>query len=65
MGAGFQLGERTHLLVSLERSEQDPIWGYDILDYDWYKARALLESSRTSRYAPTPERTYVERNSTL
>jgi outer membrane receptor protein involved in Fe transport len=44
-GGGFALGERTHLLVSLERSEQDPIWGYDILEYDWYKARALLEST--------------------
>ena len=26
-GAGFALGEKTHLLVSLERSEQDPIGG--------------------------------------
>src|ERR1700752_4284465 len=44
-GAGFAIGEKTHLLVSLERSEQDPIWGAQTLDYDWYKARALLENT--------------------
>ncbi len=44
-GAGFALGERTHLLVSLERSEQDPIWGQQILEYDWYRSRALLENT--------------------
>jgi outer membrane receptor protein involved in Fe transport len=44
-GAGFAIGEKTHLLVSLERSEQDPIWGEQTLDYDWYKARALLENT--------------------
>jgi outer membrane receptor protein involved in Fe transport len=44
-GAGFALGEKTNLLVSLERSEQDPIWGEQTLDYDWYKARALLENT--------------------
>jgi outer membrane receptor protein involved in Fe transport len=44
-GAGFAIGEKTHLLVSLERSEQDPIWGEQILDYDWYRARALLENT--------------------
>jgi iron complex outermembrane receptor protein len=44
-GAGFALGEKTHLLVSLERSEQDPIGGDQLLDYDWYRARALLENT--------------------
>lgn len=44
-GAGVALGERTHLLVSLERSEQDPIGGEQLLDYDWYRARALLENT--------------------
>ena len=44
-GAGFALGERTHLLVSLERSEQDPIWSEQVLNYDWYGARALLENT--------------------
>lgn len=43
---GFSLGEsdRTHLLVSLEKSDQDPIWGEQILEYDWYRARDLLEN---------------------
>ena len=44
-GAGFALGEKTHLLVSLEKSEQDPIGGEQALDYDWYRARALLENT--------------------
>jgi outer membrane receptor protein involved in Fe transport len=46
-GAGFALGanDNTHLLVSLERSEQDPIGGEQTLEYDWYRARALLENT--------------------
>ena len=44
-GAGFALGDKTHLLVSVERSEQDPIWGEQLLDYDWYRARALIENT--------------------
>lgn len=43
-GAGFALGERTHLLVSFEKNEQDPIWGDQIYEYDWYQARALVNS---------------------
>lgn len=45
--AGFGLGsnDKTHVLISLEKNEQDPIWGNDILDYDWYNARALLENT--------------------
>ena len=44
--AGFALGEndKTHLLVSLEKAEQDPIWGSQIYDYDWYRARALVNN---------------------
>lgn len=44
--AGFALGknDKTHLLVSLEKAEQDPIWGNQIYDYDWYHARALINS---------------------
>jgi len=41
-GAGFSIGDRTHVLLSAERSEQDPIWNQDILEYDWYTARDLL-----------------------
>jgi outer membrane receptor protein involved in Fe transport len=44
-GAGFSLGDNTHLLVSLERSEQDPIGGQQTLEYDWYRARALIENT--------------------
>ena len=46
-GAGFALGadDRTHLLISLEKSAQDPIWGPDVLEYDWYKARGLIENT--------------------
>jgi iron complex outermembrane recepter protein len=44
-GAGFAIGENTHLLVSLERSEQDPIGGEQTREYDWYRARALLENT--------------------
>lgn len=48
-GAGFALGaeDRTHLLISLEKSDQDPIWGPDVLEYDWYKARGLIENPDT------------------
>jgi outer membrane receptor protein involved in Fe transport len=42
--AGFALGENTHVLVSLEKNEQDPIWGDEIYDYDWYQARALVNN---------------------
>jgi outer membrane receptor protein involved in Fe transport len=42
--AGFALGEKTHLLVALEKNEQDPIWGNQIYDYDWYRARALVNN---------------------
>ena len=44
--AGFALGEndKTHLLVSLEKNEQDPIWRNQIYDYGWYHARGLVNS---------------------
>jgi outer membrane receptor protein involved in Fe transport len=42
--AGFTLGENTHVLVSLEKNEQDPIWGDQIYDYDWYQARGLVNN---------------------
>src|SRR5690606_10138632 len=43
-GAGFSIGEKTHVLVNAERERQDPIWKEDILEYDWYRARALIEN---------------------
>jgi len=54
-GAGFAIGERTHVLLSAERSEQDPVWGYDILDYDWYRARSLIENPDTVNRGTTPD----------
>jgi iron complex outermembrane recepter protein len=44
-GAGFALGDNTHLLVSLERAGQDAIGGAQTLEYDWYRSRALLENT--------------------
>ncbi len=44
-GAGFRLGENTHLLVSVERSAQDGIGGEQTLEYDWYRSRALIENT--------------------
>jgi iron complex outermembrane receptor protein len=44
VSAGFAAGERTHILLNFERERQDPIWGEDILDYDWYRARSLIEN---------------------
>jgi iron complex outermembrane recepter protein len=54
-GAGFALGERTHLLVSVEKSEQDPIWADQILEYDWYQARALIENPDVANRGLTPD----------
>ena len=44
-GAGFALGDNTHVLVSLEKNDQDAIGGEQTLEYDWYRARALLENT--------------------
>src|SRR5690606_13744085 len=54
-GAGFKLGEATHVLFSAETAEQDPIWGTDILDYDWYDARSLIENPDTANRGTTPD----------
>ena len=44
IGGGFSVGEKTHILLNAERERQDPIWQDDVLDYDWYRARALIEN---------------------
>lgn len=54
-GAGFSLGQRTHLLLSAERSEQDPVWGNQILEYDWYQARSLIENPDTVNRGTSPD----------
>ncbi len=41
---GVHLTDRTRILFSVEQSRQDPIWRYDILDYDWYDAWTLMEN---------------------
>ena len=55
--AGFALGENdnTHLLVSVEKAAQDPIWGHDILEYDWYKARALIDNPNVALRGTSPQ----------
>jgi outer membrane receptor protein involved in Fe transport len=56
LGAGFKIGEKVHVLLNYEAGEQDPIWGNDILDYDWYKGTALLGTGGgTSRSDPLLE----------
>jgi outer membrane receptor protein involved in Fe transport len=44
IGGGFSVGEKTHILLNAERERQDPIWANDVLEYDWYRARALIEN---------------------
>ncbi|MFC1495291.1 TonB-dependent receptor domain-containing protein [Thermodesulfobacteriota bacterium] len=45
LAGGFAVTDRTHVLFSVEKSEQDPIQGYDILEYEWYNATSLLENT--------------------
>jgi outer membrane receptor protein involved in Fe transport len=47
LSAGFQLGEKTHLLVSGETFDQDAIWSRD--GYDWYQGWALLQNPSAAR----------------
>jgi iron complex outermembrane receptor protein len=44
VGGGFAVGERTHILLNAEKERQDPVWADDILEYDWYTARSLIEN---------------------
>ena len=46
VGGGFAVGEqkKTHILLNAEKERQDPIWNTDVLHYDWYKARALINN---------------------
>jgi iron complex outermembrane receptor protein len=55
LGGGFALGARTHVLLNFEKAEQDPIWGEDVLDYDWYRQRSLIENPDTAGRGTTPE----------
>lgn len=42
LAGGFALGEKTHLLVSGETFDQDPIWSRD--GYDWYEGWGLIRN---------------------
>lgn len=46
VGGGFSVGKdkKTHILLNGEKERQDPIWGTDVLHYDWYTARGLLNN---------------------
>jgi iron complex outermembrane receptor protein len=53
IAAGFQLGDKTHLLVSGEKFDQDPIWTRD--GYDWYKSWALIQNPDAANRGKTPD----------
>lgn len=55
LGGGFALGARTHVLLNVEKNEQDPIWGEDVLEYDWYRERSLIENPDTANRGLTPQ----------
>jgi iron complex outermembrane receptor protein len=44
VGGGFDAGKKTRILFNVEKERQDPIWGTDVLHYDWYKNRGLLNN---------------------
>ena len=44
IAGGFALTDNTRMLISAEKSRQDPIRGYDLMDYDWYEGGALLNN---------------------
>jgi iron complex outermembrane recepter protein len=71
LAGGWALTDKTHLLVSLEDAEQDPIW-HSRADYDWYQGRALIENPDTANRGTTPDnpwflpyRNVVSRNASL
>ncbi|MEO8463928.1 MAG: TonB-dependent receptor [Gammaproteobacteria bacterium] len=53
IAAGFQLGEKTHLLVSAEKFSEDPIWTRD--GYDWYRGWALIQNPDAANRGKTPD----------
>ncbi|MBN2060160.1 MAG: TonB-dependent receptor [Deltaproteobacteria bacterium] len=58
ISGGFALSDKAHLLISVERSNQDPIWGYDLLEYEWYDAWSLIENPDTVNRGTTPDNPY-------
>lgn len=55
LGGGFAIGDRTHVLLNAEKAEQDPIWGSEVLEYDWYQARSLIENPDTAGRGTSPD----------
>ncbi len=44
VGGGFDAGKKTHILFNVEKERQDPIWSTDVLHYDWYTNRGLINN---------------------
>jgi iron complex outermembrane receptor protein len=44
VGGGFKAGQKTHILFNVEKERQDPIRGRDVLRYDWYRNRGLINN---------------------
>ena len=53
IAAGFQLGEKTHLLVSGEKFDEDPIWSRN--GYDWYQGWGLIQNPNAATRGRTPD----------
>lgn len=54
IAGGFDFKNGLHLLLSGEKSKQDPIWGNDIYDYDWYDGWSLI-ANPDSNAGTTPD----------
>ncbi len=56
IGGGYELTDMTRILLSVEKGEQDPIYGDKLGDYSWYDSIGLVRSPRadagTSRDNP-------------
>lgn len=60
VSGGFDLGDRAHVLLSVEKAHQSPIWGRD--DYKWYQGWGLLENPDTVNRGKTPDNPYYIAN---
>jgi iron complex outermembrane receptor protein len=53
IAAGFALTDNTHVLFSAEKSVQDPIWGQQLHEYEWYDSIGLVKNpSATAGTSP-------------
>jgi outer membrane receptor protein involved in Fe transport len=44
IAGGFAVTDRTHVLFSAEKGEQDPIYGYQLGEYEWYHSTGLVKN---------------------